>query len=113
MGVFFGKKKSKGSAAPEQWISDFELPHFPGAVFRALEVIRNEASTLEEIAEALHADPAVSVRVLKLVNSAAFGMRQAVEDLAQAAHILGRSAVEELVISVAVRSALPQKPLRG
>jgi HD-like signal output (HDOD) protein len=103
----FRSRTANRKATLEDLIGGYELSPFPGAILKAMEVIREEASSLEEIAEALRGDPALSVRVLQLVNSASFGLRRAVDDLAQAVHMIGRSSLESLLISIGVRRALP------
>ena len=48
---------------------------------------------------AVSADPALSARVLKLVNSAAFGRRREVRTLSQALIVLGTNALQALALS--------------
>ncbi|MFQ5416076.1 MAG: HDOD domain-containing protein [Myxococcota bacterium] len=90
-------------------MGSYELPHFPGPTLEALSALRDESSSLERIAETLSVDPSLSVRILSLVNSAGFGLRTAVDDLPHAVHLVGRSPLESLLISVSVRQVLPRK----
>ncbi len=59
------------------------------------------------IADRIMADPGLSVRILRTVNSAAFGMRQRATKLEYAMTLLGRSRVESLVLTAAVGASLP------
>ncbi len=106
-------KRSGGKAELRALVDEFELPSFPAATLRILEIIRDDATSPADVAESLLVDPGLSVRVLRVVNSASTGLRQSVEDVSHAVHLIGRSALESLIISVAVRGALPCKVQRG
>ena len=58
-------------------------------------------------------DPALVVKLLGMVNSAAFGLSQPIPDVGHAASYLGRSQVEQVVLAVAVRETLPSGSARG
>lgn len=90
-------------------VGDYELPHFPASTMEALAALRDEDSSLEQIAESLSVDPALSVRVLTLVNSAGFGLRAPVDALPHAVQLVGRSSLESLLISASVQQALPKR----
>lgn len=83
------------------------VPSFPAAVGRALQVIREPSSSPQQIADAIHSDPGLVVRVLSTVNSAAYGLRNPVRDLSHAVRMMGRSELESLVLAIAVRGAVP------
>ena len=65
-------------------VGEYELPNFPVVTLRALELIRNDDTSLDEIGEAVSADPAATVRLLATVNSAAFSLRRSVDSVEQA-----------------------------
>jgi len=89
------------------------LPSFPAAVMCVLEKIRDEDSSLTQIADAVQCDPGLTVRILKTVNSASFGARRAIENVSHAVSFLGRSQLESLVLALAVKGALPRQDVRG
>lgn len=94
-------------------LGDFDLPVFPAVISAALSDLRGLDPNLGEIGRALAQDPGVTVSVLKLVNSAAFGLRQPVDAVPRAAALLGRARLEAALIAVGVRTALPQKRAQG
>ena len=96
----FGKKKKK--AAPD----GFDIPSFPAAVLNLLTKLRDPDISTNELAGDLETDPGLHVRVLKTVNSAAFGLSHKVSDVHHAVNLLGRSRLESLVLSVAVKNGL-------
>jgi len=87
-------------------VGDYELPSFSAGAVSTLRRIREDAE-MKVIAERILADPGLSVRVLRTVNSAAFGLRNEVTDLTQAVTLLGRARVEALVLAAAVGESLP------
>jgi HD-like signal output (HDOD) protein len=91
----------------------YSLPSFPGAVMETLQRIRNPESSASSIAEVLAVDPGLSVRVLRVANSAAFSPTKRVENLTQAVALVGLSQLESLVLSVAAASAVPRESCAG
>lgn len=102
----FWKRSPDPKAELQELIGDYELPSFPAVAMTTLSLIREEAD-MAEVAASLMADPGLTVRILRTVNSAAFGMRKRVTNLQYATSLLGRSRVESLVLTAAVGSALP------
>ncbi len=89
-------------------LGDYELPTFSAVAQRVLEELRDPEHTSASVAKLLSTDPGLSTSLLKTVNSAAFGMRSAIDSIPQAVSLMGSSAVESLAVSVAVGRSLPQ-----
>ena len=104
--MFFWKRSADPKAELRSLIGDYELPSFPAVAMSTLSLIRENAD-MAEVAASLMSDPGLTVRILRTVNSAAFGMRKRVSNLQYATSLLGRSRVESLVLTAAVGSALP------
>ncbi len=102
----FWKRSSDPEAELAELIGDYELPTFPAVAMSTLSLLRDGAE-MGEVANAIMTDPGLTVRILRTVNSAAFGMRQRVTNLQYATSLLGRSRVESLVLTAAVGSSLP------
>lgn len=94
-------------------LSGYELPSFHSAVLSVLSMLRDPDSSLTEIAMQLQIDPGMHVKVLKTVNSAAFGLMNEVSNIPHAVTLLGRSRLESLVLSVAVKDVLPSDELQN
>lgn len=62
--------------------------------------------SVKEIAALVSSDPLLAARILKQVNSAAFGVSQEVTSVGRAVTLLGFQNVKSLVLSHAVRSGL-------
>lgn len=90
-----------------------DLPSFPAITTRLLRLLRDPNGDTREIARILAMDPGLSQKALKTVNAASFGLRRPATDVGHAVNLLGRGAMENLVLAVAVQSALPQGPAPG
>ncbi len=104
--MFRWKRSSDPKAKLKELIGDYELPSFSAAAVSTLSLLREDAD-MTVIAQRIMADPGLSVRILRTVNSAAFGLRNEVTNLGYAANLLGRSRVESLVLAAAVGESLP------
>lgn len=94
-------------------LGPYQLPSFPGVVMQTLERIRDPKATPSKVAEVMAADPGLSVKILRTVNSAAYSLANKVKSLDQAIALLGISQVESLVLSMAVGAALPRPTAPG
>jgi putative nucleotidyltransferase with HDIG domain len=75
----------------------------PPRVFQKVNQIVNDPhSTTEDIARAIGEDAGITLRLLRVVNSAFFGYNQKIESLDQAVMALGTSQVRDLVLATTV-----------
>lgn len=106
MGIFTRKKDGKKEL--KELLDGYELPTFSTVVIKVLSLLRDKECPMTTIAQELVLDPALVVSVFKMVNSSAFGLIHKVADIPQAVMLLGRARVESIVLSHAVRKALPK-----
>ena len=76
-----------------------KLPTIPGIAVKILEVVRNENSDLNEIADIISSDPPLSAEVLKTINSPLFGLSSKVTTVPRAVSMLGIDVVKNLALS--------------
>ena len=88
-------------------LGDVELPTFPAVVMRALDELRSEDVSLRQVGKTIAADPGLSVKILRVANSALYSLRHPARSVPHAVELLGRGEVESLLLSVAVGDALP------
>ena len=75
----------------------------PPLVFQQINRVVNDPGTSAyDVAAILSEDPAISVKILKLSNSAFYGLRHEVTSINQAVVIMGMEAVRSMVLSTAV-----------
>jgi HD-like signal output (HDOD) protein len=75
------------------------LPMRDGALVHVLEVVSDPESAAQGVADALQSDPALCARLLRLVNSPAYGLAGKVKSIDRAVIALGRSTVRALALS--------------
>ena len=103
----FKRKTSKAERELRKLLGNTEFPHVPQVAMRILQKLRDPESDFDEVAECLRWDPALVVKVLSTVNSAAYGTSVRIEDVRHAVSFLGRAHLEQLVIALAVKDCLP------
>lgn len=89
-----------------EMVEEYELPTFPQVAAAALRELADPEVDLRAVAAMLERDPGLSVRLLRLANSAALGLRSSVDSLDRAVAMLGRNQVESILIGQAVRRTL-------
>jgi putative nucleotidyltransferase with HDIG domain len=75
-----------------------ELPSLPEVYIRVTELLETENSTGLKIGEAVQADPALTARILKLINSAYYGLQNPVTSISQAVTLLGRQQLKQALL---------------
>jgi len=90
-------------------LGEASIPSFQPAVLQVLKLLRDPNTGFAKIGEAVSMDPGLTVRVLRIVNSPAYGLRRRVDNVPHAAAILSRSGLEQLVLGVAVKRTVPTK----
>ncbi|MFI4876547.1 MAG: HDOD domain-containing protein [Blastopirellula sp. JB062] len=79
-----------------------EVSSLPQIAVQAMEIASAEESSASDLTAIVECDVALSSRVLKLVNSSAFGLRNTVTNLQQAIAYLGMKQVRNLAITASV-----------
>lgn len=75
------------------------LPTLSPVASRLISITAREDTTISDIAELVSKDISLSVKILKVVNSAFYSFPQSIVTIHQAASILGTNAVRSLVLS--------------
>lgn len=105
----FFKNKVDPKARLKKVLKGYQLPSFPAVVMQILQKIRSPYSSASDIAVSLSLDPGLSVRLLRIANSAAFSPINKIENLTQAIALVGMSQLESLVLGVGVAKGIPKK----
>ncbi|MDH3221937.1 MAG: HDOD domain-containing protein [Gammaproteobacteria bacterium] len=80
-----------------------DLPSLPEIYLRVSEQLENENSSVQQIGDTVQNDPAITTRVLKMVNSAFYGLPNQVSSIAQAVSLLGRERLKHILIGSVLR----------
>jgi len=89
-----------------------DLPSMPETVIKAREIIADANSSFDELSTVLETDQAIAARILKIANSAYYGLKGTVSSIQHASVVLGYKTLEEL-ITVAGTSNLLGRDLKG
>jgi putative nucleotidyltransferase with HDIG domain len=85
------------------------MPSLPTTVSKVLEVCNNPKTSPADLNHVISLDPVLVGRVLKLINSAYYGLGQQVTSLVRAIIMLGINTVKNLALSSAVLRNLSSK----
>ena len=83
-----------------------QVPTLPAIVARALEILNQPNASAEQAAKLIGQDLALSAKVLRLANSAFYGIPRTISSVDQAIVILGFQTVRSLVMSASVMKIL-------
>ena len=75
------------------------FPEFPAATQRILELINEPTVDYEALEKAMRYDPGLTANILRLANSAQFGVKRHVDSLHRAFVLLGQKRIFELVMA--------------
>ena len=89
------------------------LPSIPAVAVRVLRLCQQDDLDLRQIADAVGTDPALAAKVLKLVNSPVFGLRQEVKTIPHALALLGVNAIRTLALSFSLVRDLRKTQQKG
>ena len=90
-----------------------DLPSAPKVVIEIWRVLSDEGASVRALSDVVEQDPALSAKILRLTNSAYFGLPRPVEDVRTACVVLGFSTVESLAVGVTALEALSRSVSRA
>lgn len=74
----------------------------PDIYLRLREVMDSDEASMEDVAQVLTLDPALAARILRIANSAMYGLRSQVDTVTRAANMLGMQKIHDLVLAVSL-----------
>ncbi|RYG88041.1 HDOD domain-containing protein, partial [bacterium] len=81
-----------------------ELPPLPTAVLKILEVMARPDPSANDIEAVVASDPALTAKMLRVVNSAYYGLARQISNVGQAVVILGLQQVRNVTLAVGASS---------
>jgi len=90
-----------------------KIPAFSQSVSRVLALTSDINCSPRELVEVVSLDPVLTLKILKLVNSAYFGLAQKVTSIHHALVYLGLNTLKNITLSLAMIGALPRKNKAG
>ena len=87
-----------------------DLPPMHEVVMKAQEIMADPGSDIEDLVAIIETDQSIAVRILKLINSAHYGLSGKVSSIRQACSLLGLRTLQEVIITVGVSKVLVKSP---
>ena len=83
------------------------LPSISGVIFTIENMIDDPMSSASDIEAVISSDPALTARILRIANSAFYGLSHNISSLSQAITILGLNALRNIIVTAEVFDAFP------
>lgn len=83
-----------------------KMPAFPKSVQKVVELTSNIDVSAKEIVRVIECDPVLTVKILKVINSAFYGLQQKINSVQRAVVHIGLNTVKNLAMSVAAMGML-------
>lgn len=78
------------------------LPSPSGTALAIVKLVQRDDATMQQVAQLVKIDPALSGRILRFVNSAAFGARRPIANVQDAVMMMGMQAVRNFALSLSL-----------
>ncbi len=91
---------------------EVQLVSFPEIYFRISEALQSPKSSITHVANLINKDTALSAALLKLANSAMYGVPAKVESIPRAAALIGGNALSILALGVSVATSFGAVPAK-
>ncbi|MBQ7543570.1 MAG: HDOD domain-containing protein [Synergistaceae bacterium] len=89
-----------------------DIKSFPQFVMETMRKLNDPESNAADVAQSLSRDEGLVLRILKLANSAAYGMTRNISNISEAIALLGYKSVSNIILAATVYSAM-DKGLSG
>lgn len=96
----------RGHQFAESWLRDPKnLPPVPAVIQRAMALLDHRDSSAADVARAVSRDEAIAARILRIVNSAFYGLPRRISTLSHAITLLGFEQVRLLLLGISLFEA--------
>lgn len=98
-------------ATLDAFFASVQLPTMNQVAHALIRTMNNEKATVEEVSKVISDDPALTAKVLRLANSAQFGLPRGVGTVDEAIQMVGMDKIRTLCLGACLNAAFP--PMRG
>ena len=89
--------------------STIDLPTMPEVLIKLNEIMANPETSAPDVAKVVAADPAVSTNILRIVNSAYYGLQVRVSSVSLAISVMGFNMTKKVALKAAVFSSFGKR----
>ena len=86
-----------------------EIPTLPTIVFELNTLLQDPDTSIKTVCDTIEKDQAITLKILKLVNSAFYGFKSKISDLRNAIVLLGYNSVRNAIVSLSVINTFPKR----
>ena len=90
-----------------------EIPPFPPALMQILQELDDAGSSAQSVADIIARDQSLAAMLLRIANSAAFGIEREITTISEAVAYLGFSTTKALFLRLRMGAMFPQTALTG
>ena len=87
-----------------------KIPSIPAVYEQIVDKLRSDNTSVEEVGDLISRDMAITAKLMKLVNSAFFGLHREISDPSDATAYLGFETIKALVLGVNAFTTFESKP---
>lgn len=84
-------------------LQKIELPSVPQVALKVLKILEEPNVTLTKIEEVVMADQALTAKILKIANSAFYGLRRKVQVVTEAVNVMGFKTLRDIVLMTSIK----------
>lgn len=95
-------------SALDSFFESVQLPSIPDLAHSLIETLNDEDASFEEVSDLITRDPAISAKLLRLANSAQFGLPRGVGSIEDAMAMVGMNKVRTVALGACLSSAFPK-----
>lgn len=85
-----------------------QLRPLPATALQIMKACRNEELNVQDLIQLVECDPAISTRVLSMVNSSMYGYSREIASIDQAVVVLGFKSLSQLAVSIAAEKVFSE-----
>lgn len=93
-------------AIVDRFRANENLPSLPGVAIEVLSLTDKPDFTIEQLASVIQNDPAITARILKVINSPLFGVAKTITSIKQASTLLGMRQLRIMALSFSIVQAI-------
>jgi HD-like signal output (HDOD) protein len=94
----------------DSFFENVKLPSIPDLAHSLIKTMNDEDASLEEVSDLITRDPAISAKLLRLANSAQFGLPRGVSTIEDAIVMVGMNKVRTLALGACLSGSFSQVP---
>jgi HD-like signal output (HDOD) protein len=92
----------------DSFFASVQLPSIPDLAHSLIKTLNDEDASIEEVCDLITRDPAISAKLLRLANSAQFGLPRGVGSIEDAIAMVGMNKVRTLALGACMSGSFPK-----